>query len=216
MNLATLLLLTLSTLVLRTGERIDVQGSIREQDGQLIFRAAGGALYSIPLAEIDREATQAASEEQAEAAPESRKLRVSPEERDRLLRELEKNHAGKPAPAQRMLEEPPPAPSREEAAAERTSEWEWRRIARGHEESIRQARENLELLFDRAERLQGEIRGLLALGFKPQQFTYQTTLLYYTLEQIPYAEVSVTRAQRSWDQFREDARRQGVLPGWLR
>ena len=38
-----------------------------------------------------------------------------------------------------------------------------------------------------------------------------------TLEEIfPAADVDVQRAQRAYDQFREDARRQGVLPGWLR
>ena len=223
MNAAVMLFAALSSvLVLRTGERIEVDGSIREENGQVIFRAANGTLYSLPASEIAREAIE--QEEPPQEAPPSRRrsteptfrLRVSEAERDRLIRELEKNHSGKPAPVQRMLEEPPPAPTRSEIAAEQQEEWAWRRQARHHEETIRQQEEALQLLYDRVERLQGEIRALLSLGFKPRQFTYQQTLLASTLEQIPYAELNVTRARRIYDQFRDDARRQGVLPGWLR
>ena len=97
MNFATMALLTFSILVLRTGERIDVQGVAREHEGRMVFRSAG-ALYSIPLSEIDREATRAAAEDRMEPASDWRKFKVSPEHRDRLLRELEKNHAGSPRP----------------------------------------------------------------------------------------------------------------------
>ena len=40
--------------------------------------------------------------------------------------------------------------------------------------------------------------------------------LVQTQEQIPRAELELHRAQREHDQFRDDARRQGVTPGWLR
>ena len=72
------------------------------------------------------------------------------------------------------------------------------------------------MLLDRAEQLRSEISGLISLGWKPASFTYQTTLLAYTEEAIPAAELAVTRAQRLYDQFREDARRMGIMPGWLR
>lgn len=215
MNFATMALLTFSTLVLRTGERIDVQGMAREHEGRMVFRSAG-SLYSIPLSEIDQEATRAASEDRLEPPSDWRKLRVSPEHRDRLLRELEKSHSGKPATAQRLLEELPPAPTRAEIAEETSAEWEWRRAARAHEESIRRAKESLQLLIIRAERLNAEILTLSSLGFKPRQFTYQIAALQQTREQIPYAELEIKRAERAWNQFRDDARRQGVLPGWLR
>lgn len=216
MNFASLALLTLSTLVLRSGERIDVQGIIREHDGRVVFRSAAGSLYSIPLSEIDQEATRAASEARNEIAPDWRKFKVSPEQRDRLLRELEKSHSGKPAQVQRLLEEPPPPPTREEIAEGTAAEWEWRRAARAHEESVRRAKEDLQMLITRAERLNAEILTLTSFGFKPRQFTYQIAALHKTREQIPYAELEVTRAERARDEFREDARRQGVLPGWLR
>ena len=87
---------------------------------------------------------------------------------------------------------------------------------RAYEEGVRRAQENLQLLLDRAEQLENEIRGFLSLGYTPRQFTYQTTILASVREQIPHAELQVQRAQRALEQFREDARRQGVMPGWLR
>ena len=217
MNFAALLLLTVSVLILRTGERIDVQGAIRQENAQVLFRAAGGVLYSIPLSEIDIEATREANERLAEPPANPKRLKVPPEERDRLLRELENNHAGTPAPRDQLSLEGLTAPkSRAEKAADEKEEWEWRRSARSYEEALRRAQENLQMLVDRVERLQGEIRGLLSLGYKPEEFTYQTSMLQYTLQQIPYAELDVRRAERALDQFRDDARRQGVMPGWLR
>ena len=120
------------------------------------------------------------------------KLRVSKEERDRLLRELEQNHNGTPAdPA--GLNVPPPS-----------------------RESIRRAREELDLLRTRAEQLRAHIAGLLSLGYKPRQFTYDSTQLEDMRAQIPRAELEVERAERAYAQFKENARRQGILPGWLR
>ncbi|HYU24176.1 MAG TPA: hypothetical protein VEO74_03155, partial [Thermoanaerobaculia bacterium] len=60
------------------------------------------------------------------------------------------------------------------------------------------------------------IAGLLSLGYKPRQFTYDSTQLEATLAQIPRAELDVERAERAYAQFKENARRQGILPGWLR
>jgi hypothetical protein len=215
MNLATLLFLAASSvLVLRSGDRIEIEAA-REENGRIIFRVPGGTLYSIPADDVDIPATNAAAQDRDEPEPARKRIRVSAEERDRLIRKLEENHSGRPATPQRSLVLPPPRSPREIAAAEQ-SEWEWRREARSHEEGVRRAQENLQLLADRVEHLQGEIRGLLSLGYMPRQFTYQTTLLARTLEQIPYAELSVTQAQRANEQFREDARRQGVMPGWLR
>ena len=68
----------------------------------------------------------------------------------------------------------------------------------------------------RAAELRAQISGFLSLGYKPNQFSYQTTQLAYMQEQIPGAELQIQRAQRLYEQFRDDARRQGVIPGWLR
>ncbi|HUP50094.1 MAG TPA: hypothetical protein VNA04_15015 [Thermoanaerobaculia bacterium] len=212
-----LLLVVTSTLVLRSGERIEVQGALREADGQVVFRVPGGPLYSLPAAEVDLEATQAAQEAaRAAAAPLPRRLKVTPEERDRLLAELAKNHSGQPPEPQRLFTELPPPPSRRERAAERDEEWRWRREARRYEESVLRAEEQLQLLEARAAQLESEISGLLSLGFVPRQFSYQTTTLAFTRQQIPPARLAVSQARRVLEQFREDARRQGVMPGWLR
>ena len=143
------------------------------------------------------------------------RIKVSEAERQRLLRELAQNHKGKPATAAQMQLPPPrlEEPPLEKAASE---EWSWRRQARAHDEDIREAKEGLRLLTEKVERLQGEIRAFVGLGYKPSQFSYQSTELSYTLEQIPAAQLAVQRAERANAQFRDDARRLGVLPGWLR
>ena len=218
--MATLLTsLLLAAIILRSGQRIEVSGTAREESGRLVFRAEGGSLYSIPLAEVDLEATRAASvagQTVVTPDPERLRLKVSEEERKRLLRELEQNHSGTPAPRQPSLEEMPPPPSAEDKAQRKQEEWAWRNRARAHQESLRQSEENLQMLVDRVEQLRAQITGFLSLGYKPSQFSYQSTQLQYTLDRIPQAELEVQRARRAYDPFREDARKEGVMPGWLR
>jgi hypothetical protein len=142
------------------------------------------------------------------------RLRVAETERNRLLRELEQNHEGKPAPAEALRIPPGPTPEQREQTTD--DEWTWRRQARSYEEGIRRAQENVDLLQDRADQLKAHIASLLSLGYKPNQFSYETTQLAYTIEAIPSAQLEVQRAERAYDQFREEARRRGVMPGWLR
>jgi len=231
---ATLLLLTAlspaplpaTTLILRNGDHYSIDGPIREESGRVIFRQSGGSLYSVAMADVDVAATRAAAmpapvvivvrPEPAPAKPKELRLRVSAEERDRMLRDLEKNHSGTPAPRQKSLDELPPAPTPREVEAAKQDEWSWRYRAREHEEKIRRAQENLDLLHARIDQLEQQILGFSQLGYKPRQFTYQTTELQYARDSIPAAELEVTRAKRAWDQFRDDARRQGIMPGWLR
>lgn len=221
---ALLLLLTLtSTIVLRSGDRIAVEGPVRAEKGVVIFRA-NGLFYSLPASEVERIEKQepqpaVRQEPPAEAEKEKkipRRLAVSEEERRRLLAELEKNHSGVAPESLPVLKEIPPPPSRAEAREARDEENRWRSEARAHEEAVRRANEDLALLETRAEELRSQIFSLVGLGYKPRQFTYQTTQLERTLAQIPHAELRVTRAVRAYEQFREDARRQGVMPGWLR
>lgn len=205
-----------SILVLRSGERIAVDGQVRLDGGVALFRS-GGALYSLPAAEIDAEATRAATDQLGQPQSDPRfRLKVSMAERDRLLRELENSHGGTAPVPQKSIENAPVAETPSPAASTNDEEWSWRRRARAHEESIRRAGEDLALLQQRAEELRGQVLGFLSLGYKPGQFTYQTTMLEHTLAAIPQAELEVQRAKRAFDQFRDDARRQGVLPGWLR
>jgi hypothetical protein len=201
-------------LVLRDGARIDVDGTVKIDNGQVVFRV-GGTLYSVPIDEVDLAATRAISTSANLAkSAERTRLRVTDAERTRLLRELEQNHVGKPAPAEAFRI--PPGPTAEQREQATDDEWTWRRQARSYEEGIRRAQENVDLLQDRADRLRAHIASLLSLGYKPNQFSYETTQLAYTLEAIPSAQLEVERASRAYDQFRDEARRRGVMPGWLR
>ncbi len=211
--LITALSIPTSTLVLRSGQRIDVDGSVKVENGRVLFRS-GGALYSMPEEEVDFDATRATGMPVAIQAEKPGRLRVTPEEKQRLLKELEQNHSGTPAPADALKVPPGPTPAEREQATQ--DEWAWRRQARSYEEAVRRAQENLDLLMEKAAALRAHIAGLLSLGYSPNQFSYDTTQLAYTEEQIPAAELEVQRAQRAYDQFRDDARRLGVPPGYLR
>jgi hypothetical protein len=217
MNALVLLLALTSTLVLRSGDRILVEGKPVEKEGVVLFRT-GGVLYSLPAIEIERIETNE-NAPSTKATPETKKetpkrKAVSEEERKRLLAELEKNHGGPPSAQTPPRLDPPP--TREEVKEAKREEAQWRREARAYEEAVRRAQEELALLESRVSELQSKIQSLVSLGYKPSQFTYDTTRLQQTIEQIPYAKLAVEQAIRANEQFREDARREGVLPGWLR
>lgn len=209
MNALVLLLTLTSTLVLRSGDRITVEGKPVAANGVITFRT-GGVLYSLPASEVEKIEDGKPRGDGKTALP--RRLRASEEERKRLLAELERNHSGGTAPSQPSLETMPSPPP----ASEKYDESQWRREARAHQENLRRAEEELALLENRAAELQEEIRSFLLQGFKPHQFTYQSTQMQQALEQIPAARLEITRATRAYDQFREDARREGVMPGWIR
>ena len=214
-TLVLLFTIAASTLVLRSGDRIPVEGPVREEKGVVTFRS-NGLLYSMPASEIDHEATRAGEVAHEKKVDDIRRLRVSAEERDRLLRELEKNHEGQPIPPDQVLPPLPPPPTRGEVEQRKRDETTWRQMSRAHEESVRRAYEDLELLEETILKLQNEIRAFTNLGYTPRQFTYQTTRLAQALEQLPFARLEITREERALAQFREDARREGILPGWLR
>ena len=163
---------------------------------------------------MDVDATRAAGIPISIQSERAGRLKVSAEEKRRLLKELEENHSGTPAPANAL--NVPPGPTAGERQQATQDEWAWRQQARSYEESIRRAKENLDLLEQKAAALKAHIAGLLSLGYKPDQFSYDTTQLAYTIDAIPGAELEVQRAQRAYDQFRDDARRMDVTPGWIR
>lgn len=202
-----------NVLVLRSGAKMPVARVVQSSGDRVVFESAEGALYSLPVNEIDTDATIALAN--APAPPKddgTKKLKVSTEERQRLLKELEQNHNGTaPAPLPKLYTEP--APPKPDTSGE---EWRWRREAREHEEAVRQTRENLQLLLERVDELKSQINSFISLGYTPRQFSYQTTQLQTTIDQIPYAKLDVERAERALAQFRDDARKQGIMPGWLR
>jgi hypothetical protein len=212
--LLTALTIPTPTLVLKSGARIAVDAPVKVDSGTVLFRS-GGSLYSIPSEEVDLDATRAAAAAISVVASDTTsKLRVTPSERERLLRDLEQNHAGTAATQEQMNIPPSNRPRSEQANSD--DEWSWKNAARAHEEEIRRAKEQLDLLQNRAAELTAQISGFLSLGYKPSQFSYQTTVLAMVQEQIPQAELEVRRAERSYQQFLDEARRKGIMPGWLR
>ncbi len=225
--IVTLATVPLQVLVLRDGTRLEVDGPVSVRDGHVVFRRSGGALYSIALSEVDQEATRAASEAVVVSESLGRedddwpKLtdiaspRLTAEEKDNLLRQLEKNHSGVAASPQTRSEEPRPSSSVVEVST-KSEEWSWRERARGYREALLRAQEDLQLLLNRQRELEDRILTFTSLGYRSSQFTYDTSQLGLVREQIPIARLELTRAQRALDQFLEDARKQAILPGWLR
>lgn len=213
------LALASNLLVLRSGERIVLSGPPTAERDRITFRTPDGQLFTMPLSEVDVDATAAAAEHAEPGAAATKAnaravipLKVSEAERKRLLAELEQNHSGTDAAPV------PPAP-RAEVRSRQTEvedEWSWRNRARAMDEAVRQAEENRDLLTTRRDALRDHITSLLSLGYKPSQFTWDVSQLQQVTDQIPEAELAITRALRARDQFRDEARRRGILPGWLR
>src|ERR1700692_2807799 len=108
-----------TTLILRNRTRFEVDGPIREEQGRIIFRTSG-SLYSIPLGDVDLDATRASVTKTIVVSnDQDRNFKVSAAERERLLRALEQNHSGEPAPELNLakVQEPPePAEKGDEGA----------------------------------------------------------------------------------------------------
>ena len=229
------------TITLRSGERIPVSGGVTLDGNRAVFRGTEGTLFSIPIDEIDIAATESPAERVAAQARErtaaedqvlevliraaekkslsSRGLVVSEDEKQRLLEELRKSR-GTPEPPRPYVPIYAPdsvAPVSEKAATSRhADEWYWRERARGYEEQVRRRREDLQTLIDKERNLSDEILGLLSLGYNGDQFSYQVLSLARTRDRIPLARLELERAERALAQFKDDARRQNILPGWLR
>jgi hypothetical protein len=236
--LTTQVSISTTTLVLRDGTRIEISGPIQIDHGRLIFTKPDGKLYSLPVDELDEEATRNApivvkpDEDDGSDEPpqlgEIGKLKGTPEEQERLLREIEKNHSGTPGT-------PPPATTKTPAkkdtpqsagtGAEAGSQIDvkaandegvWRERARFYRENLLRAQEELELLLRRKKQLEEQILNFVSLGYKGNQFTYQTSELERVRLAIERARLEIAREQRALDQFLDDARKANILPGWLR
>lgn len=229
------------TITLRSGERIPVSGGVTLDGNRAVFRSAEGTLFSIPVDEIDIAATErpdkrAAAQSRVRTAAEdqvleeliraaenkslsSRGLVVSEDEKQRLLEELRKSRGTPepPRPYVPIYTSDSAAPVSERAATSRhADEWYWRERARAYEEQVRRRREDLQMLIDKERNLSDEILGLLSLGYNGNQFSYQVLSLARTRDRIPQARLELERAERALAQFKDDARRQNILPGWLR
>jgi hypothetical protein len=220
--LAVTLLGDIDALILKSGHQLPVNGPVTLENGKLVFRHPSGVLYSIAASEVDLEATREArgQEAEAEATGEAaeprpvRKLRVSAEEKERILREMEQSR-GVPSPPQ----SPEAEPSRRTepvSATPRPDEAYWRGQSRRLEQQVQQHQENITLLTQQVRRLEDQLLAFLAMGVPPDQFGQHVLRLEDSRARLQQARLALSSAEREWDDFREQARRQGILPGWLR
>lgn len=214
-----------TVLLLDGGTRIE--GEIVERaNGRVIVRTTTGVLYSVPESSIrsEFESRPPSATTTTKAAvrvvpprrlPES-KIKVSDEEKNRLLAELSKNHSGKEAPKQ-SWEIPKPEPAEAEIeVTERSDESYWREESRKRDEAVRRATEQYELLTRREREIEDTVRMMLASGVNPDHMGYQMMALADTRTMRAQARLAIESAKRHRDALHEDARREGILPGWLR
>ncbi|HSN68987.1 MAG TPA: hypothetical protein VLV48_07065, partial [Thermoanaerobaculia bacterium] len=158
-----------------------------------------------PIEELDREARHPA-----------KKLNVSPEERDRLLAQLQKK-TGSPGRAELLSPEAPekekPKPSK---APDPDVEERWRTEARLAREAVESRKRELEELKQRATALEDQIRTLLSSGYDPSLLSAQSLELDNAKNRIEATQEALRDAQRGLTDLQERARKAGVLPGWLR
>ena len=221
---AALLAGPIDRVLLRSGQVIAVSGEVRQEAGKLLFRTPAGVLYSIAVAEVDFAAMAQTGpredpieEHDRQTRHPAKKLNVSPQERDRLLAELEGKKGSPPGDVEVLSPEKPektkPNSSRE---SDPGAEERWRAEARAAREAIEARKRELETLARRARELDDQLRTLLSSGYDPNLLSAQARELDTTKNRITATQEALRDAQRNLTDLQERARRAGVLPGWLR
>lgn len=210
--------------LLRSGQVIAVSGEIREEAGKLLFRSPAGVLYAIAVEEVDFAAMARTGpkedpieEHDRDARHPARKLNVSPEERDRLLAELE-GKKGSPAAKAEILSPEKPENTKPKASRETdpAAEQRWRAEAQAAREAIEVRKRELETLTQRARELDDQLRLMLSSGYDPNLLSAQAQELDATKDRITATQEALRDAQQNLTELQERARKAGVLPGWLR
>lgn len=214
-------------IVLRSGQVIPVEELVRVERGRLLFVNSRGTLYSLSLSDVDVEKTDArlpanrrTSEEEVREKPAEddtavRKLPVSDEEKKRILAEMEgRSHTGSPANASAIP--PDTTPDMEMPVEGENDEWKWREASRRYRDAVERAKEQLEGARQRERELNDLLLFFAGGTGDATHYSYLVVQLADLRSLIPQLQAEVRRAEDAWFQFREDARRQGVLPGWLR
>lgn len=219
------LLLASTLFLLEGGSRIEGEVVGRE-GGRLLVRSTNGLVYSIDEASIVSETSREAPTASRSAAPaiskeprsllSSRKIKVSEHEKRRLLTELSKNHRGRSAPPQSWEKRQPETVETSLEVTERNDESWWREQSRRKEEAVRRAREQLELYSNREREIEDGVRMMLLSGVHPDSLGYQMMQLSDMRTMREQAKLEIDRAKRDLATFRDDARKEGILPGWLR
>ncbi|MHB0970464.1 MAG: hypothetical protein ACYC7A_17910 [Thermoanaerobaculia bacterium] len=208
-------------LVLRTGERIAISGEPRRDGDTIVFRSRSGALYSIAASDVDEKATLAAAETLQDTSTRSvlpKRLKGDAATKKRLLADLSKSRGTPVAPPPLP---PPSAPgdAAADAAKEKAlaaEEETWRRNARALDERVASAEARVEYLAEREKAVNDEILAMLALGHPQEHLGLQVRDLQDTKSFLEQARRDLEAAKQERARFQDDARRQGILPGWLR
>jgi hypothetical protein len=219
------LILTATLFVLEGGSRIEGE-VVGRQNGRLLIRTSNGLVYSVEERSIVSESSSAAIPPRKPASPgvpkdaksilSSQRIRVSAKEKQRLLTELSKNRRGKPAPLQSWEKKKPAAVESSLEVTERSDESWWREQSRQKEEAVRRAEEQLELYTRREREIEDTVRMMLLSGVHPNSLGYQMNHLSDMRTMRDQARLEIERAKRELATFRDDARKEGILPGWLR
>lgn len=209
-------------LVLRSGERLEIVGEVRKDGDRVVFKSRNGTLYSLPASEIDEQATLAAAiatAPQAEKARLPKRLKGDAATKKRLLSELSRSRgtpvppAAAPAPTESKPSSSDDA-AKEAAAAE--EEETWRRNARALDEQVASAEQRIRDLTERERALNDGILAMLAMGHPQEHLGLQARELQDTKSFLEQAKQELERVTRERAAFQDDARRRGILPGWLR
>lgn len=216
----------ISTIELRTGELIQAVGPIERQGSRIVFRV-GTRAFSVKTDEVVS-ISQGVPAPTTPTPPPPDTIHVSRQPRtpvplrvdrstaEKILNSIEAAPEDSPAARSAALpadvSHPPPSPD----APDPRDEHYWRERWRDAKDRVTYAREELELLRQREQRLNDEILGLLSLGFDQSQMARQAWQLQNTRDQMERAALEIERAERDLTRVLNDARREGIYPSWLR
>lgn len=200
-----------------------MSGPVTIEEGKVLFHLANGTLVSMPSKEIDLDATRALAStaplRRPMPAAERKRLRVSVDEKQRLLANLQKSRAGASV-SRKSLPAPLPASldttDMDVEVEARGDERYWKSTSRELRENVKRATEEVQWLEAREQRLGDELLALRAYGYDSRHFSDRVFELQDTRDAIEGAKLDIARAKRELAQFQDDARKQGILPGWLR
>lgn len=213
------------TLVLRNGAgTIPIREIVAVRDGRVLYRDRSGVLYSIPAKDVDLDASadsklgSATDETKPSSAktPRARPLALTPEERERLVREFERTaRPGKP-PA--PIETADSTTETRPATKKKTSHGEeyWRSRSLRLQASVQRATKALADAKQHEQDLTDQLLFFAGTSGDATKYSYLVKELADTRDRIPRLQKAVESAQSDLEAFMDEARRQNVLPGWLR
>lgn len=217
---ASLLSVSPEVLVLRSGETIAVRQVVSADEQRIVFRDAHGVLFSLPMSEIDLERTERqggtddSGRTREDRARRSR-LAVSDDEKERLLRTLEKTARPGSSPAPLRRNEAAAEP--EETENDTTADEEfWRARGRAARERIADAEYDLEEAIRYERELNAFLLAMAGPSGIPEVYGPYMRDLSIIRERIPRLREEVSRARDAFDELKTEANRAGAMPGWLR